>query len=159
MTGNEIKSKTEFKKEVNLKSVYDIRRFSHLMGDAPGNSDGHYSGSIQPQHFSASNRLLFNLSNIVKYVHRYPHKGTPIKDLQKAAWYAEYQIIDNNYFVIPRWSESCISPNEYVDAHPEFNDLQIEIPFLIWKYNWQGSLVYLTDAKDLIDSYIKQCQE
>ena len=30
--------------------------------------------------------------NIVKYVTRFPYKGTPIQDLEKAKWYLEYLI-------------------------------------------------------------------
>ena len=32
-------------------------------------------------------RLDFLLGNVVKYVLRCDHKGEPIKDLEKAAWY------------------------------------------------------------------------
>ena len=52
--------------------VYDTSRFDHLINAAPGNGDSHYQGKVQPQHFSASNRFLFNLSNIVKYVINFP---------------------------------------------------------------------------------------
>ena len=30
--------------------------------------------------------------NIIKYVTRFPHKGTPLSDLKKAKWYLEYLI-------------------------------------------------------------------
>jgi len=28
--------------------------------------------------------------NIIKYVTRFPYKGTPVQDLEKAKWYLEY---------------------------------------------------------------------
>jgi hypothetical protein len=31
--------------------------------------------------------------NIIKYVSRYPYKGTPMKDLEKARWYIDQLII------------------------------------------------------------------
>ena len=31
--------------------------------------------------------LKFNLGNVIKYIARYRHKGTPIRDLEKANWY------------------------------------------------------------------------
>ena len=140
--------------KVEVIKMYDISRFDHLINAAPGNGDSHYQGKIQPQHFSASNRLLFNLSNIIKYVQRYPFKGSPLNDLKKARWYAEYQIIDHDYFAVPKWSGVCISPDDYIAAQPEFNKLQREIPFLIWKYNWQGDVKFLIDAKSSLDSVI-----
>ena len=30
--------------------------------------------------------------NIIKYVTRFPYKGTPVQDLEKAKWYLEYLI-------------------------------------------------------------------
>jgi len=30
--------------------------------------------------------------NIIKYVTRFPYKGTPLPDLKKAKWYLEYLI-------------------------------------------------------------------
>ena len=31
--------------------------------------------------------LGFELGNVIKYIARYKHKGTPVKDLEKATWY------------------------------------------------------------------------
>ena len=36
--------------------------------------------------------LGFNLGNVVKYVARCDHKGTPLEDLRKAAWYLNREI-------------------------------------------------------------------
>jgi hypothetical protein len=33
--------------------------------------------------------LGFHAGNVIKYVSRYPHKGTPLRDLKKAQWYLE----------------------------------------------------------------------
>jgi|TARA_Y200000002_G_scaffold297309_2_gene251933 hypothetical protein len=30
--------------------------------------------------------------NIIKYVTRFPYKGTPVSDLKKARWYLDYLI-------------------------------------------------------------------
>ena len=30
--------------------------------------------------------------NIIKYVTRFPYKGTPVQDLKKARWYLDYLI-------------------------------------------------------------------
>ena len=32
------------------------------------------------------------VGNIIKYITRYPYKGTPLKDLEKARWYLDYLI-------------------------------------------------------------------
>ena len=135
--------------------IYDLSRFDHLINAAPGNGDSHYQGAIQPQHFSASNRLLFNLSNIIKYVQRYPLKGMPLRDLKKARWYTEYKIIDDDYFVSPAKSDICISPRDYVDAHPGFDEMQKRIPFLVYEYNWNGGVAHLTKIKNLLDIAIE----
>lgn len=34
-------------------------------------------------------KLGFHAGNVIKYVSRYPHKGTPLRDLKKAQWYLE----------------------------------------------------------------------
>jgi len=36
--------------------------------------------------------LGFNDGNVVKYVARHQHKGNPIQDLRKAAWYLDREI-------------------------------------------------------------------
>jgi len=36
--------------------------------------------------------LGFNPGNVVKYVARHRHKGRPLEDLQKAAWYLQREI-------------------------------------------------------------------
>lgn len=36
--------------------------------------------------------LGFHLGNSVKYICRAPHKGTELKDLEKAAWYLQRRI-------------------------------------------------------------------
>jgi len=34
-------------------------------------------------------KLGFHAGNVIKYVSRYAHKGTPLRDLKKAQWYLE----------------------------------------------------------------------
>jgi hypothetical protein len=53
----------------------------------------HYQqGSIQPIEFILANDLGFCEGNVVKYVTRYPHKGTPKEDLVKARHYLDILI-------------------------------------------------------------------
>lgn len=37
-------------------------------------------------------KLGFHLGNVVKYIVRADHKGTPLEDLQKARWYLDREI-------------------------------------------------------------------
>ncbi len=54
------------------------------------NRPHHYTrGGIQPIDFIEANDLDFLEANVIKYVVRYPHKGTPLKDLHKAKFYLE----------------------------------------------------------------------
>lgn len=54
------------------------------------NKPRHYTkGGIQPIEFIEANDLDFHEANIIKYVVRYPHKGTPLKDLMKARFYLD----------------------------------------------------------------------
>ena len=56
----------------------------------------HYSqGAIQPMKYIAANNLSFFEGNIIKYVTRYKHKGTPVEDLTKAKVYLEELIKAN----------------------------------------------------------------
>ena len=54
------------------------------------NNPPHYTkGGIQPIDFIEANDLDWHEGNIIKYVVRYPHKGTPLKDLRKARFYLD----------------------------------------------------------------------
>jgi len=54
------------------------------------NNPPHYTkGGIEPADYIEANDLDFFEGNVVKYVTRYPHKGTPLKDLHKARFYLE----------------------------------------------------------------------
>lgn len=54
------------------------------------NKPPHYTkGGIQPIDFIEANDLDWHEGNIIKYVVRYPHKGTPLKDLMKARFYLD----------------------------------------------------------------------
>ena len=54
----------------------------------PINKPKHYNqGGIEVFDFIKSNNFNYAQGNVVKYVSRYRHKGTPIQDLMKAKWY------------------------------------------------------------------------
>jgi hypothetical protein len=53
----------------------------------------HYNASsIQPIDVIEAWGMGYNLGNVIKYVCRHKHKGTPIKDLKKAQWYLAREI-------------------------------------------------------------------
>lgn len=53
----------------------------------------HYQvGNIEPIDVIEDWELGFHLGNVVKYVARYRHRGTPIQDLEKARWYLDRKI-------------------------------------------------------------------
>lgn len=53
----------------------------------------HYTlGGIETWDFIEAKKLNYNLGNVVKYVTRCDHKGTPIEDLQKARQYLDREI-------------------------------------------------------------------
>jgi hypothetical protein len=49
----------------------------------------HYSKGIEPVKFIQSHDLSFCAGNVIKYVVRYEHKGTPLEDLNKARHYID----------------------------------------------------------------------
>jgi hypothetical protein len=52
------------------------------------NQPAHYrTGKIEVIEFIEDQQLDYRIGNVVKYVCRHKHKGTPLKDLQKARWY------------------------------------------------------------------------
>jgi len=52
------------------------------------NKPQHYThGAIEPVDFIAANNMNFFAGNVVKYITRYPYKGKPIEDLEKAEFY------------------------------------------------------------------------
>lgn len=59
------------------------------------NHPAHYkSGGIETIDFIEAKKLGYNLGNVVKYVSRSEHKGTPIQDLKKARWYLDREIFN-----------------------------------------------------------------
>jgi hypothetical protein len=53
----------------------------------------HYThGSIEPIDVIEDWALGFNLGNAVKYIARAEHKGAPVEDLKKGAWYLQREI-------------------------------------------------------------------
>lgn len=52
------------------------------------NHPAHYTkGKIEVIDFITDQEMGYLDGNIIKYVARYPYKGTPIEDLKKARWY------------------------------------------------------------------------
>ena len=46
-----------------------------------------------PDHYTKGIETIgYVVGNIIKYITRYPYKGTPLKDLEKARWYLDYLI-------------------------------------------------------------------
>ena len=57
------------------------------------NHPPHYNmGSIEVSEFIADQDLNFFAGNVIKYICRYRHKGTPTEDLKKALWYLRKEI-------------------------------------------------------------------
>lgn len=57
------------------------------------NHPPHYTASgIEPIDVIEAWKLGYHLGNVVKYLARHRHKGTPLKDLKKARWYLDRKI-------------------------------------------------------------------
>tara|TARA_A100000172_G_C3012632_1_gene100342 strand:- start:325 stop:537 length:213 start_codon:yes stop_codon:yes gene_type:complete len=52
----------------------------------------HYTKGIETTEYICSWDMDYVRGNIIKYVTRFPYKGTPAQDLEKAKWYLEYLI-------------------------------------------------------------------
>jgi hypothetical protein len=53
----------------------------------------HYTkGKIEVYDFIRDQNLPYPLGNVVKYIARHEHKGTPVQDLSKARWYLDMYI-------------------------------------------------------------------
>ena len=49
----------------------------------------HYTKGIETINYIRSWQMDYVRGNIIKYVTRYPYKGTPLQDLEKAKWYLD----------------------------------------------------------------------
>lgn len=58
----------------------------------PVNSPAHYTWLGGIEVIDITEHLSFTLGNVVKYVLRADHKGKPVEDLEKAAWYLAREI-------------------------------------------------------------------
>lgn len=59
------------------------------------NHPPHYlSGKIEVLDFILDQKLPYLAGQVVKYVARYQHKGTPLEDLKKAQFYLNRQIAE-----------------------------------------------------------------
>lgn len=58
------------------------------------NKPSHYTaGNIEVIDFIEDQDLDFRLANVVKYICRHAHKGTPRVDMLKARWYLNRYIV------------------------------------------------------------------
>tara|TARA_R100001594_G_scaffold150644_1_gene213041 strand:- start:4748 stop:4975 length:228 start_codon:yes stop_codon:yes gene_type:complete len=56
------------------------------------NHPEHYTKGIETIDYIRSWNMDYVRGNIIKYVTRFPYKGTALQDLKKAQWYLEYLI-------------------------------------------------------------------
>ena len=56
------------------------------------NHPEHYTKGIETIDYIRSWNMDYVRGNIIKYITRFPYKGTPLQDLKKAKWYLEYLI-------------------------------------------------------------------
>ena len=63
-----------------------------LVGGAHATTPSHYSKGIEPIKFIQSHNMSFSAGNVIKYVCRYNHKGTPLEDLNKARHYIDLML-------------------------------------------------------------------
>jgi len=56
------------------------------------NHPEHYTQGIETIDYIRSWNMDYVRGNIIKYVTRFPYKGTALQDLKKAKWYLEYLI-------------------------------------------------------------------
>ena len=61
-------------------------------GEAVDHPSHYNSGSIEVIDAIEDWGLGFNLGNAVKYIARADHKGNPVEDLRKAAWYIQREL-------------------------------------------------------------------
>ena len=60
------------------------------------NHPEHYTQGIETIDYIRSWNMDYVRGNIIKYITRFPYKGTPLQDLKKAKWYLEYLIKEND---------------------------------------------------------------
>jgi len=60
------------------------------------NHPEHYTKGIETIDYIRSWNMDYVRGNIIKYITRFPYKGTPLQDLKKAKWYLEYLIKEND---------------------------------------------------------------
>ena len=56
------------------------------------NHPEHYTKGIETIDYIRSWNMDYVRGNIIKYVTRFPYKGTALQDLKKEKWYLEYLI-------------------------------------------------------------------
>lgn len=80
----------------------------------------HYkTGAIEPIDYIISNDLSFAEGNVVKYITRYKHKGTPVEDLKKARDYINFileSLEDKTKPTTTTFSTSRVSIEDLIEA-------------------------------------------
>lgn len=78
----------------------------------PVNHPTHYNkGGIEAIEVIEAYDLNFRLSNVIKYVLRHNHKGTPIQDLEKALFYLKRDIEKKKEALTRATEEGSIDPS------------------------------------------------
>ena len=133
---------------------YDYLKFQRLFESTPGNEDSHYIGPTQPSIFAASNRMVFTLANIIKYVFRYKNKSG-IQDLEKGVWYSDMQSLDHDNFLPPVFIRKRIDDKFYIKSNPQFNEMQKKVSSFTYLYNITGNWYHINSVKETLTDYIK----
>jgi len=76
-------------------TIGDTMSESVMPCDDPVNKPSHYlSGTIEVLDFILDQRFGYLDGQVIKYLSRYRHKGTPIQDLRKAEFYLKRLIVE-----------------------------------------------------------------
>jgi hypothetical protein len=96
----------------------------------------HYAKqAIDPFTFAMANRWDPMMASILKYLSRYPDKGTPAQDLRKAAHIARYRCeFDEN-----RETLSSVLMSAYIDCN-QFDAARAELLWMLDDCDWYMSI-------------------
>jgi len=112
-----------------------------------------YAPGFEPWDVIEAWGLGFNLGNVVKYVARHRHKGTPLEDLKKARVYLDREIAlrPSCYRRRARGAASLPVPEFVARAWdcPPCGDIFLD-------YVWGGGSSYLKAARNILDRWIAQ---
>ena len=92
------KAKAKAKAKVKAKAIEEVREAAgklteKFLEDTAVNHPAHYTvGGIETYDFIVAKKLSYELGNVVKYITRADYKGNKLRDLQKARWYLDAAI-------------------------------------------------------------------